>query len=378
MPKKKFNDKLIRSLQTEKSQEDFWDSSTPGLGLRVTSKGVKTFFTRYRIGRTQRRSNIGRYPGMSLSDARISLRKLQNDVVQGNDPQAEKSNNRTAKTVSELLDIYCQDKGKKLAKRTIYDYKGIFRRELEKPIGSIRAKDLQKSDVIPVLRKLADKYPTQCQHAQAVLRAVLNYGVQLDHLPHNPIQQLPAFGRIGIGERVLSEDELGAYLQTIEKLPLVENCYFYLLLLYGVRPGELAKWRWEWLESDKITIPNEYQKNRKKLVLPLVPSVSQKIFELRQVTRSTGWLFPNPDKDNYRKSFKRHKTRLASLMEQKLGKTEVWNLRDIRRTTETQLRVLYSRGATVPPATDPRTDPTKKPRQITPRLLCFRVLALNF
>ncbi len=347
MPKRKLNDRLIRSLSTEKVQEDFWDTSTSGLGLRVSSKGIKTFFCRYSVGRKQRRFNLGRYPGTSLSEARIAFRKLQNEVIQGVDPQAEKEVSRTAKTVSELLEIYCKDKSKKLAPRTIYDYRGIFRRELEKPIGSIRARDLRKSDVVPVLRKLGEKYPTQCQHAQAILRAILNYGVQLDILPHNPIQQLPPFGKIGMGERVFSGNEIRAYLNATKSLPMVESSYFQLLLLYGVRPGELAKWRWDWIESDRITIPKEYQKNRKQLILPLIPFSSKLIFELRQITRPTGWLFPSPDKTNHRKSFKKFRWKIADIMSEELGEVEDWNLRDIRRTTETHLRELGVNSDTV-------------------------------
>jgi hypothetical protein len=49
MPKvERLTDKLVRSLRTEESQEEWWDESRPGFYVRVTRGGTRTFCYSYR------------------------------------------------------------------------------------------------------------------------------------------------------------------------------------------------------------------------------------------------------------------------------------------------------------------------------------------
>jgi len=48
MPKLLLTDKLLRTLSTDQAQEDFWDTSLPGFGVRISRQGRQTFFFSYR------------------------------------------------------------------------------------------------------------------------------------------------------------------------------------------------------------------------------------------------------------------------------------------------------------------------------------------
>src|SRR5690606_23239214 len=133
------------------------------------------------------------------------------------------------------------------------------------------------------------------------------------------------------------------YLKKIEEFPIVEQSYFRLLLFFGARSGELAKWQWEWIGNDRIIIPGEFQKNNKSLVLPITPKVQEVLEDLRFATGYTPWLFPNPDETGPRASFGKNKDKLAERMNLKA----YWTLRDLRRTTETLLRELRIRPEVV-------------------------------
>jgi integrase len=202
---------------------------------------------------------------------------------------------------------------------------------------------LRKAHVVPILRSLADRAPTQCERAQELLQAVLNHAVALDLLEFNPLQKLPQFGATRIGERHLTPEEAGVYLKTIATLPVVDQSFFYLLILYGARPGELAAWQWAWIGADRIAIPGESQKNGRPLVLPLTPSAERVLTTLRAATGKTSWLFPNTSGTSSRLSFRKHKLRI----EKKMSASKPWTLRDIRRTTETLLRELGTLPHTV-------------------------------
>jgi len=64
MPKTTLSDLKIRALKSDR-QQDFWDSKTPGSGVRVSPRS-KTFIA----NRGGTRKTLGHYPAISLQEAR--------------------------------------------------------------------------------------------------------------------------------------------------------------------------------------------------------------------------------------------------------------------------------------------------------------------
>ena len=73
MPNATLTDITIRKLQPpEKGQVTVWDS-LPGFGIRVSQGGTKSFIVLLGSGN---RHTIGRFPTISLSDARDEAKRL--------------------------------------------------------------------------------------------------------------------------------------------------------------------------------------------------------------------------------------------------------------------------------------------------------------
>jgi hypothetical protein len=69
MPPGKLTDVTIKSLRPpESGQKTYWDDAVPGFGVRVSQGGSKAFVLVHGVNRE--RVTIGRYPIISLSDAR--------------------------------------------------------------------------------------------------------------------------------------------------------------------------------------------------------------------------------------------------------------------------------------------------------------------
>ena len=73
-----------------KSVEHF-DQRTPGLVLRVSAGGAKTWNVIYRHRGRARRLTLGRYPVISLDDARARAREVLCRVTRGDDPADKRS-----------------------------------------------------------------------------------------------------------------------------------------------------------------------------------------------------------------------------------------------------------------------------------------------
>ncbi len=75
MPKTQLTDISIRALNPpEQGQVTYWDKSLVGFGVRVSQGGAKTFVLVY--GANRRRTSIGRFPAINLSDARTEAKRL--------------------------------------------------------------------------------------------------------------------------------------------------------------------------------------------------------------------------------------------------------------------------------------------------------------
>src|SRR5262245_43886130 len=70
MPKLFFNAKSIDALKPGDRPIEYWDSMLPGFGIRVSTRGVKTWTLLYRYRGRLRRLGLGRHSRVSLADAR--------------------------------------------------------------------------------------------------------------------------------------------------------------------------------------------------------------------------------------------------------------------------------------------------------------------
>ena len=96
----KLTDAMIRKarLGPQQKQKILWDTAVTGFGLRILAGGSKTFWFQYRPpgGRSvsSRMVRIGPWPSVSLTDARKAARAYWGAVARGDDPAADKQEER--------------------------------------------------------------------------------------------------------------------------------------------------------------------------------------------------------------------------------------------------------------------------------------------
>src|SRR5689334_17056233 len=108
--KAKLTDAAIRSYRPRHKQYAIGDAACPGLCVRVTPKGVKTFAYAYRNKATRKVEwlTLGRYPALPLTQARELANDARKAVAKGETPitakvrhaQAERAGMTYAKVVA--------------------------------------------------------------------------------------------------------------------------------------------------------------------------------------------------------------------------------------------------------------------------------------
>ena len=157
----RFTDSKIKSLKPKKKRHTAWEDGKSGFGVRIETTGTRTFVLWYRIDGRPAGITIGRYPQMSLHEARSIAAKYKESVAKGDDPrvkiQDQKRANREAESVKELCHEYIE-KWAKPKKRSWKEDQRILEKDIIPAWGRRKAKSIQRRDVVLLLVKYLSRF----------------------------------------------------------------------------------------------------------------------------------------------------------------------------------------------------------------------------
>ena len=129
---------------------------------RADKTGAITFSFRYRNGAARRRITLGRYPAMSLADARAAAGRVRERVRIGNDPQADRRNQREATselTFNALADSYLERYAK--LQKSSWKHDEWFLRHARRVWGKRGAASIARQDAAKLLFDVVVKAPVK-------------------------------------------------------------------------------------------------------------------------------------------------------------------------------------------------------------------------
>jgi integrase len=346
-------DKLIRGL-TAKSQphEPIWDQTLRGFGIRIGDHGGVSFFAmaRRRGGnRNPIRLQVGRYPTISLAEARERARALLRDLQDGIDPRerkAEQQRIEAARQASRFAAVAEQFIQRHVAKaRTANAIELRIRRELivrwsDRPIAEIT-----RADVVRMVDEIIDRgHPEAARQTFAYAKRLFRWAVARDVLHHAPTDHLNATDLIGAKkprQRLLTDHELRLIWRAAAQAPYPDGPYVQLLLLLGVRRSELGQAVWGEFDLDRAlwTIPPARMKSDEGFTAPLPPRAVEVLRSLPRFTSDYVFTARGARPLN---DFGTVKQRLDRTIADLNGGEPLarWTLHDCRRTFRTGLSTL--------------------------------------
>ena len=258
--------KFLDSVQPPvEGQDEYRDDVLRNFVLRVSKGGAKTFVVL--VGKSRRKHTLGRYPVISLAQAREMARQaLARDALG--------TLAHTAVTFKDALDIYVV---KQLAVKNrpavAREWEVILRNKWGRILGGYALSKITVVDVTQILDKLVAT-PQAANKALVVLKMFFNWCVARGYLPTSPVAVLEAPAPMSKRERVLSEDELRSLVQhllapTSDRLTKDFKTIVLLLLLTGQRRNEIGHLRKAWIRDECIVYPSSFTKNKREHVLPL-------------------------------------------------------------------------------------------------------------
>jgi integrase len=358
MPKKrtgsrKLTELIVKGLKPEAKQVDHFDSACPGLALRVSPRGKKTWCLFYRGAAKSdpsktvvKRLKLGTYPALKLSETRDEARRYQRSIERGEDPLTIKAHQKAeaqaarTNTVSAVVDEFFKRHAKR-QNRSWEETRKIFDRHVlpiwgDRPIASIT-----RRDALDLLDSLVDRdMPIMANRVLAHIRKLFNWCIERDILESTPIAQIKAPGKEVVRDRALEDHEITAVWEAFDELDYPFGPMFKLMLATGQRRGEVAEMKWSEVTDSLWTIPKERAKSDRANAVPL-PAIAQEILE--SVPRFKGdYVFSGSGGQKPVSGYSNAKRRAERMCD-----VDHWTLHDLRRTVATQMAGLGISGEVI-------------------------------
>jgi integrase len=304
-------------------------AGVPGLALRVTDRGVRSYTLMYRVSGRQRRLTLGRHPVMSLTDARLRAREALQLVERGIDPaasRAEERRERERNTVRVVAEEYIARHLRKNTRRW-RDAERMLQGAVLPSWGDRPAKAISRRDVLDLVDDIADRAPVMANRVLSMVRRLFAWGIARGIVDTNPADGVRPPHRENARDRVLTDPELAAIWRACVGLGFPFGSIVRLLALTGQRRSEVAAMRWSQVDLDRRlwTLPPESTKSARAHVVPLSEAASA---ILKALPRLAGELvFPARIGSGPASGFSAAKLRLDAL-----SGVAGWRLHDLRRT----------------------------------------------
>jgi integrase len=355
MGRQTLNDRFIESRKPAKAGQRYEvrDAIVPGLALRVTDRGAKSFVlvTRYPGSENPTRRTLGTYGSMTLGQARTKARHWLELVGRGVDPHVEVERQRLAEqrkqagTFANLAEAFIREKlsterrGRDAELHLVNEF---IPRWGKRPAGEITA-----DDVGVVINEVKARAPYMAHALLATVRRLYKWastpgrGYGITSSPCFHIQAKALIGERRPRTRALSDDEIRAFWRACEQLGYPYGDIGRMLLLTGARHREVSEAPWAEFDLAKKTwtIDQARFKSNFDHVVPLTGDVVDLLEGVPRFKRGEH-VFSTTFGEKPTMIADKIKGKIDALMLQTLGALKPWRVHDLRRTVRSHLSAL--------------------------------------
>jgi integrase len=354
--KKNLTDRTLKALRPAKAGKhyDVFDVRFPGFGVRVADTGRLTFVLtlRYPGSKNPTRRALGRYPALSLEQARAKASEWVALVEKGIDPAIEAERQRVAElrrqenSFASVAEDFIRDKlaSERKGREVARDIRRVF----IKAWGRRPITDISALEVRAVIKGFKDRgKPYQAHNMLGYARRLFNWAFDqhvygLEASPCDRLKPKSIVGEKASRTRVLTDAEWRALWNASESLGYPYGPLFCVLALTGQRRSEVAESQWSEFDLDKRlwVIPTERMKADAAHIVPLTDDALAILKGLPRFSNGD-YLFSLKSGRSPVQSFNKAKRNLDAAMAKKLGgKLSPFVLHDIRRSMRTGLSAL--------------------------------------
>ena len=315
-PQMPLNDRQIKNAKPTDTGKKAKLFDGGGLYLEVTPAGGKIFRLKYRIDGKEKSLTIGKYPTVSLSEARQEVENARRMLAQGQDPAAAKQQAKQERraallnTFAALTRRWHTDNLHRWKPNHAERIMRYFETDVFPLIGEIPIDSITVGQIKQVLDRITARgVSNTAEKVREWIGAVFDYAAMLEVTDRNPARALrkyiakqPPKNRAALPREELTEFYRRLILAEIDP---ANKIALLLLMLVFVRNTELRGGQWAEVDfaAAQWVIPAERMKHEKTApkpphTVPLSDWALELLRELHGLTGNTPYLFPSRTKQN--------------------------------------------------------------------------------
>ncbi len=299
------NDRQIKNAKPQEKPYKLADGG--GLYLYVTPKGIKSFRLKFRFDGKEQVLTIGKYPHISLSEARAMAETAKTQIAQGINPAAQKQAEKQQAQEAALNTFAAVAKEWHRVHQCSPNHAARIWRYMETDvlphIGSLQLDEIRVSDIQALLeRVMARNVGNTAEKIRQWIGVVYEYAAQRELTERNPAKRLKGFveKRETVHRRALPLSELKTFYQRLKEARIdpANRIALLLLILTFPRSNELRGAQWGEIDFQAAvwTIPKERMKMKREHKIPLSAWSLELLHELHAITGQGTQLFPSRTK----------------------------------------------------------------------------------
>lgn len=274
-----------------------------GLYLLVAVNGSRYWRFKYRFDGREKHLAIGIYPEVSLADARTAAREAKVSVSKGTDP-AEEKKQRKAKTKGmsfrDVADEWQEKRKPTWSDNYAAQLASAFNTYIYPSLGGVLLYSVKPLQLLRVLEAAEAAAPTTASKLRQWCGEIFTYAIITGRAEINPAAGLSRAMKKNETEHFahLEEHEITDFILALEATHYAtERTYLAirLLMIVGLRPGELVNAPWSEIDFERSTwdIPKERMKKRRPHIVPLSKQATKMLERLKAISTYSPYIFPN-------------------------------------------------------------------------------------
>jgi integrase len=301
------SDAQLRSAKPREARYKLADGH--GLTVIITPEGGKWWRFRYRFDGAEKMLSFGTYPTVSIKEARQRRDAARKVLDAGRDPSRQRTQERKQRQIERAntfeavalewfaLKESTWAEGHKIKIRYYLD------RDLIPSLGDRPIGEIGRPELVDAVRQLEERQAfNAAKKARGWLGQIFRYALAKGLININPATDLDivaAPAPRSVPHASLPVVELPALLRAVDMdggSPLTRYA-IRLLLLTGVRPGELRKAPWSEFDLERAvwSIPAERMKMRRPHLVPLPSQAVEILRQLQAISSRSALVFPGKD-----------------------------------------------------------------------------------
>lgn len=249
----------IRKAKPADKRYDLFDASARGLGLRVAISGTKSWFIMRRFNGRMLRITFGRYPEISLANARLKVPEVLREMADGRTQGQRKT---------DLFKIVLEEWLKKdqAKNKSVHQVKMAMYLHALPALGNMSVTSITKRDVNKMIDKVVDAgSPVAANRILAYTKRFFSWCKERDILDQSPVEAIKLPSKENDRDRVLNLGEIKSFWISCDKMGYPWGPVFQLLLLTGARLKEVSQASWSEISiSDRtLDLPGSRTKNER-------------------------------------------------------------------------------------------------------------------